>query len=163
MTTQIALDAATIRQLDLSPVAEFIATATENPAANEQQLSFDISFPTDPSDPRELSEIPEIRLWFLRLDTAYPWLPFFLDWRQELARYTAMLVPHEFSRREGIRYNPEALEIFVTAKAFVLADWMSDRALPYTARLKAMAQLFGYDLDDAFFQLLDKSLKKPGS
>jgi len=29
----------------------------------------------------------------------------------ELARYTAMLVPHQFSSKEGIQYNPEALEI----------------------------------------------------
>lgn len=50
----------------------------------------------DPFDPRELSEMPDIRLWFVRLDAAYPWLPVVLDWRAgELARYTAMLVPHQ--------------------------------------------------------------------
>jgi hypothetical protein len=47
-------------------------------------------------DPRELSEFPDIRLWFLRLDATYPWLPVLLDWRAgELARYAAMLVPHQ--------------------------------------------------------------------
>ncbi len=50
----------------------------------------------DPLDPRELSEYPDIRLWFVRLDAAYPWLPIVLDWRAgELSRYVAMLVPHQ--------------------------------------------------------------------
>lgn len=50
----------------------------------------------DPLDPRELSELPDVRLWFVRLDTAYPWLPAVLDWRAgELGRYAAMLVPHQ--------------------------------------------------------------------
>lgn len=32
----------------------------------------------------------------MRLDAAYPWLPVLLDWRAgELARYAAMLVPHQ--------------------------------------------------------------------
>ena len=68
----------------------------------------------EPEDPRELSEIPEVRLWFIRLDARYPWLPFLLDWKAgELALYTAMLVPHQFSVKEGIQYNLEALEIFL--------------------------------------------------
>ena len=33
-----------------------------------------------------------------------------------MGRYAAMLVPHQFSPTEGIRYNPEALEIFVSRK-----------------------------------------------
>lgn len=50
----------------------------------------------DKRDPRELSEFPDIRLWFLRLDATYPWLPVLLDWRAgELARYAAMMVPHQ--------------------------------------------------------------------
>lgn len=50
----------------------------------------------DPLDPRELSELPDIRLWFVRLDAAYPWLPIVVDWRAgELVRYAAMLVPHQ--------------------------------------------------------------------
>jgi len=35
----------------------------------------------------------------------------------------AMLVP-QFSSKEGIQYNPEALEIFFDAEALVLTDWM---------------------------------------
>jgi len=89
-----------------------------------QQLRFAINYPQEPGDPRELPEIPEVRLWFICL-TRYPWLPFLLDWKVgELARYTAMLVPHQFSSKEGIQYNPEALEIFLMQKLFVLTDWM---------------------------------------
>lgn len=63
----------------------------------ERTIGFTINYiREDQYDPREFSEFPEIRLWFLRLDAAYPWLPVLLDWRAgELARYAAMLVPHQ--------------------------------------------------------------------
>lgn len=63
----------------------------------ERTIGFTINYTReDPNDPRELSEFPDIRLWFVRLDATYPWLPVLLDWRAgELARYAAMLVPHQ--------------------------------------------------------------------
>lgn len=63
----------------------------------ERTIGFTINYTReDPNDPRELSEFPDLRLWFLRLDATYPWLPVLLDWRAgELARYAAMLVPHQ--------------------------------------------------------------------
>lgn len=63
----------------------------------ERTIGFTINYTReDPHDPRELSELPNIRLWFVRLDAIYPWLPVVLDWRAgELARYAAMLVPHQ--------------------------------------------------------------------
>lgn len=63
----------------------------------EKTIGFTINYEReDEHDLRELSEIPEIRLWFVRLDACYPWLPVVLDWRAgELARYAAMLVPHQ--------------------------------------------------------------------
>ena len=63
----------------------------------ERTIGFTINYTReDQNDPRELSEFPDIRLWFVRLDAAYPWLPVLLDWRAgELARYAAMLVPHQ--------------------------------------------------------------------
>ncbi|XTZ10947.1 MAG: CRR6 family NdhI maturation factor, partial [cyanobacterium endosymbiont of Rhopalodia yunnanensis] len=94
-------------------------------------------------------------LWFVRLDSIYPWMPFILDWKGgELARYFAMLVPHQFSRTEGIQYNPEALEIFIMHKVFTLSDWLKYRRIPSMARLQSMAKMFGYDLDKDFFQLI---------
>lgn len=74
------------------------ATVTAKPKEFlERTIGFTINYTReDPSDPRELSEFPDIRLWFVRLDATYPWLPVLLDWRAgELARYAAMLVPHQ--------------------------------------------------------------------
>lgn len=157
MTIKFALDTKTINTLDLSSARETIASLLLNKAIaeSEQQLQFVINYQLEADDPRELSEIPEIRLWFVRLDTVYPWLPFLLDWKAgELARYAAMLVPHQFNRSEGIIYNPEALEIFVMNKIFVLSDWLQQQEIPSRSRLKSMAQTFGYELDNAFFEMI---------
>jgi hypothetical protein len=157
MTITIALSSDCLHSLDLSPAATVIENLLQEKSAlasHEQQLRFDIDYPREPEDPRELSEIPEVRLWFIRLDARYPWLPFLLDWKGgELARYTAMLVPHQFNRKEGIQYNPEALEIFLMQKLFVLTDWMQQLGIPSKSRLKSMAQMLGYDLDDSLFDL----------
>lgn len=155
MNLTIFLNTESIQSLDLSSVKTKLETLPPDKAIAdyEQKLQFEINYQRDATDPRELSEIPEIRLWFLRLDTVYPWLPFLLDWKEgELARYAAMLVPHQFSRSEGIIYNPEALEIFVMQKIFVLSDWLKQKEIPAKFRLKSMAQLFGYEIDDSFFE-----------
>lgn len=157
MTTTIALNSNIIHRLDLSPVQTVIEKLLQEEviASGEQQLLFAIDYPREPEDPRELSEIPEVRLWFLRLDSRYPWMPFLLDWKSgEFARYAAMLIPHQFHRTEGIQYNPEALEIFVMQKIFVLSDWMQQMGIPSQSRLKSMAKMLGYELDDAFFELV---------
>jgi hypothetical protein len=157
MTIAIALNSDCINNLNLSPAKAVIdkLLQEETIASQEQQLRFEVDYLREPEDPRELSEIPEIRLWFIRLDACYPWLVFLLDWKAgELGRYTAMLVPHQFSRTEGIQYNPEALEIFVMQKIFVLTNWLRDRGIPSQARLQSMAQVLGYELDSAFFDLL---------
>ena len=158
MTITITLDTKTINNLDLSAIATEIENLLQDKAiANcEQQLQFTINYEREADDPRELSEIPEIRLWFVRLDAVYPWLPFLLDWRAgELARYSAMLVPHQFSRSDGIIYNPEALEIYVMQKIFVLSDWSRQQGITSISRLKSFAQLFGYDIDDSFFEQIE--------
>jgi hypothetical protein len=157
MTITISLKPEHFNSLDVSPVQTVIEKLIRDGAiaASEQKITFEINYPREPEDPRELPEIPEIRLWFVRLDAAYPWLPFLLDWKSgELARYTAMLVPHQFHRVEGIQYNPEALELFVMKKVFVLADWLKQYGIPSKARVKSMAQMFGYELDDEFFNLV---------
>lgn len=158
MTITITLNSDCVNTLDLSPATTLVENLLEEKSAiasYEQQLQFTIDYAQEPEDPRELSEIPEVRLWFIRLDSYYPWLPFFLDWKTgELARYTAMLVPHQFSTQEGIQYNPEALEIFLMQKLFVLTDWLKQQGIPSQSRLKSMAQLLGYELDDSLFNLL---------
>jgi hypothetical protein len=157
MDLTIALNFSTLNQLDLSPALEVLQPLRdrEELLRHEQQLTFQVEYPREPGDPRELSEIPEVRLWFIRLDSLYPWLPFLLNWKVgELGRYTAMLVPHQFHRNDGIQYNPEALEIFVMQKIFVLSTWLKGQGIEGTSRLKGMTQMLGYELDPAFFELL---------
>ncbi len=165
MTHVIQLTADSINQLDITAAEAVIETwltaehVTNQPGQErtdqDQQISFTIDYPRELGDPRELSEIPEIRLWFVRLDARYPWLPLALDWEAgELGRYTAMLVPHQFSSTEGIQYNPEALELFMMQKVFVASDWMKQRGSVSATKLKFMTQMLGYELDDGFFELL---------
>ncbi|MGB0562228.1 MAG: CRR6 family NdhI maturation factor [Spirulinaceae cyanobacterium] len=157
MTVTFTITAPQIDRLDLTAVKALIEKelAAEN-LPNPPLLRFEIDYPLAPDDPRELSEIPEIRLWFVRLDVAYPWLIYHLDWSTEIARYTAMLVPHQFSRTEGIHYNPEALELFIMAKVFAVDAWLKQNQLAGQGKIQAMLQMLGYDLDEAFLnQLLD--------
>lgn len=157
MTFTIVLPNNSINSLDLSPATTIINKILDegNVVSKEQQLRFDVKYDLEPGDPRELSEIPEVRLWFIRLDSQYPWLPFLLDWQAgEFARYTSMLVPHQFSSKEGIQYNLEALEIFLMQKSFILKDWLEKQNIPSQSRIKSMAKLLGYDLDDELFQML---------
>jgi hypothetical protein len=155
MAISITLNADQINTLDLSPAIAVIDSLLPEILAHEQQLQFAIDYPLEADDPRELSEIPEVRLWFIRLDALYPWLPFLIDWKAgELGRYTAMLVPHQFHPKEGIQYNPEALEIFVMNKTFVLMNWLKQQGIESKSRLKSVTQMLGYELDDAFFDVL---------
>ena len=160
MTYTISLTPPVLKSLDLKPaeaIVDSLLDSLTKTAGDDQtaRVRFQIDYPREPSDPRELSEIPEIRLWFIRLDSRYPWLPFYLDWEAgELSRYTAMLVPHQFSP-DGIRYNPEALEIFVMQKVFGLSQWLRDRNIEGRAKLKLMIKTLGYDLDDGLFELLN--------
>jgi hypothetical protein len=159
MAISIALNADQINTLDLAPAIALIEPLLQERTivAREQQLRFAIDYSRDAADPRELSEIPEVRLWFIRLDAKYPWLPFLLDWKfGELARYAAMLIPHQFHPKDGIQYNPEALEMFVMQKTFLLSDWLKLYGIEGKSRLKAMAQTLGYDLEDDFFELLSR-------
>ncbi|GAB1538923.1 hypothetical protein NUACC21_15880 [Scytonema sp. NUACC21] len=78
MKIAITLNTDHINSLNLSPAISVIEKLVQEGAiaTNEQQLSFDINYPLEQGDPREFSEVPEIRLWFIRLDTRYPWLPY---------------------------------------------------------------------------------------
>ncbi len=157
MAHTITLRDSHLQTLDLSPATAVIEPliASEKGIAEVDGLRFDIDIPRDPTDPRELSELPEVRLWFIRLDSQYPWLPLVLDWEAgELGRYAAMLVPHQFSPADGIRYNPEALEIFVMQKIFVVAAWLQQQGHFNPTKLKFMTQMLGYDIEDDLFNLL---------
>nr|AQX44127.1 chlororespiratory reduction 6 [Apostasia odorata] len=147
-----------IQQLDLSPVHAISGGFTaEARVLLEKTVGFTINYEReDPYDPRELSEFPDIRLWFVRLDAAYPWFPVVLDWRAgELARYAAMLVPHQMSMTKGVVFNPEALELFVMNKVFIVYSWLKQQNIP-KPELKAgdMARMLGFGIGDQLFDLI---------
>ncbi len=151
----ISVQAAQIQTVNTIEAEATIDRLMSDLLTSEKKVQFDITFEREATDPRELSEIAEIRLWFIRLDAKYPWLPFLLDWQAgELARYVAMLVPHQFHIKEGIQFNPEALEIFVMQKVFILMAWFKLQGIPGRSRVQAMTQMLGYELEDAFFDVL---------
>lgn len=158
MSRTLVLPADAIAQLDLSPIRNALPELnTTDWLSLEQQVSLDIQWPRSEDDPRELAEIPEIRLWFIRLDATYPQFPLLVNWQSgELVRYAAMLVPHQFSRNEGLQFNPEALAIWVNHKLFYFANQMAAAGLGGTSRLKNFAQVLGFEIDEAFFDLIQQ-------
>nr|DAD38435.1 TPA_asm: hypothetical protein HUJ06_009076 [Nelumbo nucifera] len=75
----VVIDNDIIQHLDISPVISSLSS--EPKELLERKVGFTINYTReDPYDPRELSEFPDIRLWFVRLDASYPWLPVVLDW-----------------------------------------------------------------------------------
>jgi hypothetical protein len=155
MTTTVTVTAEQIFAVNTLDAETVIDGLMTNWREHEKQIKFEIVFPREAMDPRELSEIPEIRLWFIRLDAKYPGLPLLLDWQSgELARYVAMLVPHQFHPKDGIQFNPEALEIFVMHKVFVVMNWLRSQDISGRSRVQGMTQMLGYELDDEFFKVL---------
>ncbi|KAL5774787.1 hypothetical protein ACOSP7_012344 [Xanthoceras sorbifolium] len=164
----VVIDNNAIHSLDLSPFHN--ATGITSPSLAEPKellertIGFTINYTReDPNDPRELSEFPDIRLWFVRLDAVYPWLPVLLDWRAgELARYAAMLVPHQMSMKMGVVFNPEALELFMMKKVFVAYSWLKHHNIP-KPRLKTgdMARMLGFGIEDQLFDLVDNNPIEP--
>jgi hypothetical protein len=155
--TTISISNDALLSLDISSIAAPIDRWLATPSKQfDLDIRISIDYLRDPQDPRELSEIPEVRLWFIRLDARYSYLPLILDWQAgELARYVAMLVPHQFNRKEGIQYNPEALEIWVMHRVFLLTEWFEAQQVADRSRIKFMTQMLGYELDDGLFELLE--------
>jgi hypothetical protein len=157
MPTVITVSPHHIETLDLSPVQTIVENwlSSDTLLNHEQEIQFKVDYPSE--EAIELPEIPEVRLWFIRLDSIYPWLPYCLDWRSgELTRYAAMMVPHEFSPREGIQYNPQALDLFVMHKVFTIHHWLKQQGTDRSKRLMQMAELFGYELEGPLFDLLNQ-------
>ncbi|CAI0629520.1 unnamed protein product [Linum tenue] len=163
---EVVIDNGIISALDLSPFRDVMPTGIVNSSMDEvkqlleRSVGFTINYTRDdPRDPRELSELPDVRLWFVRLDAAYPWLPVVLDWRAgELARYAAMMVLVQMNMKMGVVFNPEALELFVMKKVFAVYSWLKEQNVS-KARLKTsdMARMLGFGIGDELFDLIDKN------
>ncbi len=146
------MSATQVRGLDLSPLASLagLAPAELLSVASGLEIAFD--WPRQAEDPRELSEIPELRLWSLRADALHPWLPLVLERSGgQLTRHVAMLLPHGFSRTEGIRFAPESLELWITQRLFLLDHWAAAAGIECRANLGQMAAVLGYELDPGFW------------
>ena len=153
----ITIDAQAIRQLDLSPLQSWNAQPLEERLSRGAVLELRYLWPRADDDPRELSECPEPRLWALRADAQQPWLPLLLERTGgSLAQHVAMLVPHDFSPSEGIRFDPQALEIWVTQRLMLLDHLGRHQPQAQRGNLAQMAATLGYELDQGFWELLDK-------
>ncbi|MFM7237441.1 MAG: CRR6 family NdhI maturation factor [Cyanobium sp.] len=141
-----------IRRLDLSPLSPLASLPLEQLLSLGGTLELTLLWPTPPEDPRELSEIPEVRLWCLRADAEMPWLPLILERSSGiLARHVAMLLPHRFSRNEGLQFAPESLELWISHRLFQLDALSRDAGQNCRQGLGQMAATLGYDLDPEFW------------
>ena len=153
----VAVGADAIRRLDLTPLQPLAELAGSELLQRGGSVCLAFEWPRDADDPRELSEIPEVRLWALRADAAYPWLPLLLDRASgELTRHVAMLLPHGFSRSEGIRFAPESLELWMTHRLFQLDGWARSQGLNCRQGLSQMADVLGFELDPGFWDPLPR-------
>lgn len=152
----VQINAAMIRQLDLSPLQVWSHRPLGELLEEGPVLELSFDWPREANDPRELAECPEPRLWALRADARFPWLPLLLERdRGSLIRHVAMVVPHDFSRCEGLRFDPQALELWITHRLMLLDD-LCTATLGRSMRgnLTQMAASLGYELDDNFWTLL---------
>jgi hypothetical protein len=141
-----------IRQLDLAPLDPWTSLEPASLVKGGAELVLHFDWPRDAEDPRELSEIPEVRLWSLRADAVYPWLPLVLERSGgQLTRHVAMLLPHSFSRNEGIRFAGDSLELWITHRLFCLDSWAQSHGLSCRQGLGQMAAVLGFELDANFW------------
>ena len=141
-----------IRQLDLAALQPCFSLSPDALVQQAGSLELHFNWPRADDDPRELSEIAELRLWSLRADAEAPWLPLLLErGGGQLTRHVAMVLPHQFSRTEGIRFAPESLELWITHRLFWLDGWSADAGVPCRQGLAQMAAVLGFELDPLFW------------
>lgn len=149
----LVISANQVRERDLAPLAGWFGLDTRDLLERSGSLELRFDWPRQADDPRELSEIPELRLWSLRADALCPWLPLVLERSTgQLTRHVAMLLPHSFSRAEGIRFAPDSLELWMTQRLFLLDHWSRSQGLNCRGNLEQMAAVLGFELDGSFWQ-----------
>lgn len=61
------------------------------------------------------------------------------------------------SMQKGVVFNPEALELFVMNKVFVVYSWLKQHDVPLPRlKTKDMARMLGFGIGDELFDLMDK-------
>ena len=141
-----------IQDLDLAPMGPWMTLPLRELLPCAGTLTLQLAWPTTAEDPRELSEIPEVRLWCLRADAEFPWLPLLLDRASgTLARHVAMLLPHRFSRNEGLQFAPDSLELWISHRLFQLDGLSRPVGMDCRQGLGQMAAVLGYELDPRFW------------
>jgi len=145
-----------VRALDLAPLEPWFSLEPLELLERSGSLTLKFDWSRDPEDPRELSEMAELRLWSLRADALCPWLPLLLERSSgQLTRHVAMLLPHSFSRSEGIRFAPDSLELWVTHRLFLLDHWSREQGINCRGNLEQMAAVLGFEIDAGFWGNLE--------
>jgi hypothetical protein len=153
--SSVSVRAEAIRLLDLTALKPLLCRSPADYLARAGSVSLQLEWSREAEDPRELSEIPEVRLWSLRADAVCPWLPLLLERPGgQLTRHVAMLLPHGFSRQEGIRFAPESLELWITHRLFQLDEQARGAGLNCRGGLAQMAAVLGFELDPDFWSPL---------
>lgn len=58
----------------------------------------------------------------------------------------------------GVVFNPEALELFVMNKVFVVYSWLKQNEIPMPRlKTKDMARMLGFGIGDELFDLIDRN------
>nr|AUG32861.1 hypothetical protein PLO_891 [Paulinella longichromatophora] len=145
-----------IKNLDLTPFNSWANASIEEILRAGAILSIQFDWARPTPDPRELSEYPDVRLWSLHADSTYPWLPLILERSTgQLARHVAMLLPHQFSQQDGLRFGSESLELWTTHRLLTLDRWSLNDGLSARGTMIQMSRALGYELDPSFWIQLD--------
>jgi len=148
----ISVSAEQIRALDVTPLQPLRQRSATALLELEDGVALQLDWPRAEDDPRELSEVPECRLWSLRADALCPWLALLLQRSNgQLSRHVAMQVLHEFSRTEGLRFDPDDLSLWISHRLFWLDDWGSQHGLSLRGRLSQMAAVLGFNVETGFW------------
>ncbi|MFM8525368.1 MAG: CRR6 family NdhI maturation factor [Cyanobacteriota bacterium] len=155
LPSSLTVSSRAIRGLDLAALDPWRQASPADLLSQSGRLSLQLEWPRNNDDPRELSEIPELRLWSLRADALCPWLPLLLERSQgDLVRHVAMLLPHRFHSQEGIRFAQDSLDLWVTHRLFLLEDWAAASGVSCRQGLAQMAAVLGFELETSFWDLL---------
>jgi hypothetical protein len=69
-----------------------------------------------------------------------------------------MVLLWQMSRRLGLVFNPEALELFAMNKLFLLHAWLNARKVPKPAvRINDMMRILGFGISEQLYSLLEES------